>query len=153
MPSKTKVIIASLATCLTLGPMAAFAQSPALPDLQGVISQVPKPRNQAALTRALEASGYTVHDYSRTFFGRIKIVLGNGEYYREIVVSSTTGEIRNDVLLSGFGANAKGAKGKAAGKKGSGKGSGNRGNGNGGGNGSGNGGGNSGGNGGGNGGS
>ncbi|NNF73228.1 MAG: hypothetical protein HKN02_13670 [Rhodobacteraceae bacterium] len=121
-----------------------------MPDLQGVISQVPEPRSQAALTRALEASGYTVHDYSRTFFGRIKIVLGTGDYYREIVVSKTTGEIRNDVLLKGFDAAGKGAKDKGAGKKGSGKKSGNSGN-NGnrgsGGNSGGNGGGNSGGNG------
>lgn len=147
---KTRLAVVAAAFGLWIAqpaPVTASEVGP-LPDLQPIFLSVPAPRTEAGIVAALKSEGYVVYDSSRTLLGRIKVVVGNGAYYRQIVISRTTGEIRNDTLLRGFDASAAASKMQAgkkrrAGQK-SGKGKGNSGNG-GGNNGGSNGGGNSGG--------
>tara|TARA_R110002124_G_scaffold35633_4_gene115721 strand:+ start:609 stop:1109 length:501 start_codon:yes stop_codon:yes gene_type:complete len=53
----------------------------------------------------LEASGYEVINVSRTWLGRVKIEARNQIHMREVVVSSSTGEVMSDVVVSVFAQN------------------------------------------------
>lgn len=48
----------------------------------------------------LEASGYEVINVSRTWLGRVKIEARNQIHMREVVVSSSTGEVMSDVVVA-----------------------------------------------------
>ncbi len=99
--------------------------------------------------RTLQSEGYTVTEVGRTFLGRIRVEAVLGDVRREVILSRSTGEIKQDAIFESAGSG--GSTGAAAsGNASSNSNAGGNGNGNSGGNGGGNSGGN--GNGGGNGG-
>jgi len=53
----------------------------------------------------LEASGYEVLEVSRTWLGRIKIEARNNLHLREVVVSTSTGEVMSDVVVEIYAQN------------------------------------------------
>ena len=56
-----------------------------------------------AVVEALKARGYTVVNVKRTLLGRIKITVENENPIREIVVSRSTGELKNARVIENMG--------------------------------------------------
>lgn len=95
MPMRQKLIgILVSSALLAASSGQALAARSDLPRIQEVLASVPEPRSQDAIIEALEAAGFTVLEYSVTFFGRIVLVVSKSGDFMQVVVSSTTGEIR-----------------------------------------------------------
>jgi hypothetical protein len=82
----------------------AFASAPAMavvaniPAPPAYVIEMAQPVAYEDVVAALEAEGYTIVSVETTFLGRTKILAQNGKYFREIVVSSSTGEVKRDVI-------------------------------------------------------
>lgn len=57
-------------------------------------------RSYQNVVAELEAQNYTVTEIKRTFLGRIKITAQNNVHLRQVVVSSSTGEILQDAIVA-----------------------------------------------------
>lgn len=55
------------------------------------------PNRGGAVTRQLQAQGYTSVDSSYTWLGRLRIFARQGDLRREIVINPNTGEILRDL--------------------------------------------------------
>ena len=53
----------------------------------------------AAFIAEMEAQGYEVTDMSRTFLGRIKVMMENDEHARNMFFSRSTGELKQDFIM------------------------------------------------------
>lgn len=53
----------------------------------------------AAFIAEMEAQGYEVTDMSRTFLGRIKVMMENDEHARSMFFSRSTGELKQDLIM------------------------------------------------------
>ncbi|WP_156103005.1 hypothetical protein [Thioclava atlantica] len=52
--------------------------------------------------QSLKAQGYAIERVSRTFLGRYQILARNPTQLREVIVSSSTGEIKRDAVIKRF---------------------------------------------------
>ena len=53
----------------------------------------------ADMLRTLESEGFVVTDIGRTFLGRIRIEAVSDGYVREVILSRSTGEIKQDAIF------------------------------------------------------
>ena len=88
--------VSALALCAWDG--AAKAQQPAPEQDRAAELAAMAGADAARIIRELAAIGYRVTEVRRSFLGRIRIIAENAEFRREIVISSSTGEIKRDTV-------------------------------------------------------
>lgn len=54
---------------------------------------------EAKIIASLQAQGYTIVESNYTFLGRLRLIVENGEYHREMVFNPGTGEVLRDYAL------------------------------------------------------
>ena len=65
------------------------------------------------MIKILESEGFVVTDIGRTFLGRIRIEAVSDGFVREVILSRSTGEIRQDAVFRKEGASASVGSGPA----------------------------------------
>jgi len=111
---KTNILIGAIsALALVAWDGAATAQAPASVINDRELAALAGD-DAARIVRELAASGYRVTEIRRSFLGRIRLILENDEFEREIVISNSTGEIKRDTVVSRVGA-ANGGNGQTGG--------------------------------------
>lgn len=80
-------LVLSAPTTLVASPLAGAAPLIAQQAYQSVIA-------------ALRKEGYRVTEVRRTLLGRIRIIVRNGKYVREVIVSPNTGEVKSDRVVT-----------------------------------------------------
>lgn len=76
---------------MTLVFLALFAGLTALPTRAETVAEV---------IQILRQDGYTVTDIGRTFLGRIRIEAVSDTHLREVILSASTGEIKQDAIFA-----------------------------------------------------
>ncbi|AQS50104.1 hypothetical protein BMG03_19515 (plasmid) [Thioclava nitratireducens] len=76
----------------------------ALPDSASALTRPVQVANATYLKviQSLKAQGYAIQRVSRTFLGRYQILARNRTQLREVIVSSSTGEIKRDAIIKRF---------------------------------------------------